>query len=279
MPTSSFGAYNTRTGYLSSAGNVYSDGFSVLQGRATANGQHPIHIDRLYTAASGRGGSRTFTITFGSASWTGALAAAANAQDTGWLAASWYVANGTTARLTIAANGGFHFGRSSLSGANGVIGSFGNFTGTLGGVFAYSQAPLPPSAPALVRGAGSGAVDVSWAAPDDGGSAITGYVVEYADNALFTGSDIVAAAGLSTALSGLTPGTTYYVRVAARNAVTDEFGTTSLHSAASSVTVLSGGQVQAAGAWKPAIVKVRVAGVWKDAIVKVRASGVWKDAV
>ncbi len=78
--------------------------------------------------------------------------------------------------------------------------------------------PGAPAKPTLT--AGNGELEVSWTAPnDDGGSAITEYHLQYSDDGvdwLLIDSDI---SGTSHTITGLTNGTTYYVRVRAVNAV------------------------------------------------------------
>ena len=101
-----------------------------------------------------------------------------------------------------------------------------NAVGT--GDFSDPSAPVTPvgdpGAPTAVTGvAGNGQVVVSWTAPvDDGGSAITDYIVQYRTGD--TGDDwTLFADGVSTTTSatvtGLTNGTAYTFRVAAVNAV------------------------------------------------------------
>ena len=77
---------------------------------------------------------------------------------------------------------------------------------------------LPSSPPALVATGGDFRIDLSWTAPaDDGGSAITDYLVEYRTSP--SGSWTVFADGVGTSttasLTGLPPGVAYDVRVAA----------------------------------------------------------------
>ena len=62
-------------------------------------------------------------------------------------------------------------------------------------------------------------LDVSWLASEFTGAPITGYTVEYADNTEFTGSEFVNTLDTMTRLENLTAGTTYYIRVAATNAL------------------------------------------------------------
>jgi subtilisin family serine protease len=84
--------------------------------------------------------------------------------------------------------------------------------------------PAAPSgltaAVAPAAGVGSGEVKLSWSAPNDGGTAITDYVLE---RSVDQQSWVTVADGVSTATShtvtGLTNGTLYVFRVSAKNAV------------------------------------------------------------
>ncbi len=77
--------------------------------------------------------------------------------------------------------------------------------------------PDKPKAPTAVTAvAGHGSAGVSWTAPSDGGSAITGYTV----TTLPDGTTTHVAAGVTAvAISGLTDGKTYTFSVTANNAV------------------------------------------------------------
>lgn len=80
-----------------------------------------------------------------------------------------------------------------------------------------------PGAPqsVTISSVGNETLTVTWAAPSsDGGNALTGYLLEYATNSSFSSavSVPVSASATSRTLSGLTNGTTYWVRVTAVNA-------------------------------------------------------------
>ncbi len=76
------------------------------------------------------------------------------------------------------------------------------------------------AAVAPAAGVGSGEVKLSWSAPNDGGTAITDYIVE---RSVDQQSWVTVADGVSTATShtvtGLTNGTLYVFRISAKNAV------------------------------------------------------------
>ena len=82
---------------------------------------------------------------------------------------------------------------------------------------------LAPSAPTIVsvEATSSTSISVQWnASKNDGGSPITGYVVEYrpTSNPSFE-TQVVARDVFSVTLDGLTPSTEYDVRVRGENAV------------------------------------------------------------
>ncbi len=82
-----------------------------------------------------------------------------------------------------------------------------------------AAAPGTPGGVSVARG-GSGELSVSWSVPANNGAAITGYVVQWKSGVQVYGTSRQgAASGTTHTLSGLTNGTAYQVRVAARNAV------------------------------------------------------------
>jgi hypothetical protein len=87
---------------------------------------------------------------------------------------------------------------------------------------AVLSTPTAPAAPTVLTGA-TGSVTISWAAPFDGGSALTGFDIRVnGGTAIQRGASVT-----SLTIGGLTPGSTVSVTVAARNAI----GTSALSSA------------------------------------------------
>ena len=96
------------------------------------------------------------------------------------------------------------------------------YPGATDAAVSATPAPTAPAAPsALMAMAANAAVTLNWTAPsDNGGAAITGYMVEYSVNADFSSSPTtVAAPTTSHTVSALTNATPYYFRVAAVNSV------------------------------------------------------------
>ena len=96
------------------------------------------------------------------------------------------------------------------------------YPGATDAAVSATPAPTAPAAPtALMAMAADAAVTLNWTAPsDNGGAAITGYMIEYSVNADFSSSPTtVAAPTTSHTVSSLANGTLYYFRVAAVNSV------------------------------------------------------------
>ena len=82
-----------------------------------------------------------------------------------------------------------------------------------------TAAPDAPAAPTVATGKAQGALDVSWTAPNDNGSAIIDYSLQYKMSSSPDWTVMTAAVtGMSTTLSGLEASTAYDVQVRARNA-------------------------------------------------------------
>jgi len=90
------------------------------------------------------------------------------------------------------------------------------------------KAPLAPGAPSVGTVTPS-TVALSWSAPDNRGSAITGYTVQYATNSGFTtGTGTQNFSGTSGTVTGLNPGQQHWFRVRATNGVgTGPYGASS----------------------------------------------------
>lgn len=79
-----------------------------------------------------------------------------------------------------------------------------------------------PGTPALTLDAGDGSIAVAWTVPNDGGSPLTGYTVQYGlDPDALLGTLTVDPDVTSTTISGLTNGLAVYVAVYASNALGD----------------------------------------------------------
>jgi hypothetical protein len=241
MPDVGFGGTAASGGFLSSAGYVYTGSIGLPTGRAMANGSTACLITALHGYIAGRSAARNVTMALGSSSVNFNVGSAGSAVATGWLGSSNWLVNGGTAAFRYDVNGGFYFARSSTSGAQGVIGSFGNFTGYLGGAYRYVQAPAALAVPTLSTGPGQLIVDFSGS-PDDGGSGVTGYTIHYTTDPTFSTGITVVTTTSGHNVIAVTPGQVYYVRVACSNAVTAAAGTLSAWSPAASIRVGIGGK-------------------------------------
>ena len=117
-------------------------------------------------------------------------------------------------------NGTLYYFRVAAVNAAGTSAYYPEAGGT---AVSATPAPTAPSAPsALTAMAADAKVTLSWDAPvNDGGAAITGYMLEYDTDMNFPSPTpaTTAAAATSHTVSALTNATPYYFRVAAVNAV------------------------------------------------------------
>lgn len=115
---------------------------------------------------------------------------------------------------------------------------------------------------------------VSWAAKP-GGDSIQGFNVQVATDAGFTAGvrNLTAVASASSlTVTGLTPGTAYYARVA----VSQGGSGAGAWSATSTTQTLSGAKVYTGGTWHNAVAYVASGGTWHTAKVNKRVSGAWQ---
>lgn len=211
-------------------------------GRVAANGNGYILITSMAAYASGNGATRSISLSLlgigGTASFS--RAAAGSASDTGDQPCS-VLTTATSGTFRITSNGSFYCGAGG--GGNTLNNNGLSQAGSLYMRINYAQVPSAPQSLAVSLGTSSGTVALSWAAPaSNGDSAITGYRIEWAKDASFTtgtGSTTVGNV-TSTTVGSLTPGDTYWFRIAAINAVATAASTWSTYSATSSITLVGG---------------------------------------
>ena len=108
--------------------------------------------------------------------------------------------NGTTYTFRVAAKNGNGTGPRSAGGGAVTVGT-----------------PAPPAPPTAV--AGNASASVSWVAPADNGSPITGYVVTPYVGTAAQPATTFASTATTQVVTGLTNGTTYTFHVAAKNGI------------------------------------------------------------
>jgi len=109
---------------------------------------------------------------------------------------------------------------------------------------------------------------------DDGGLLITDWDVQYNLTADATGATTVttSSATLAGPVTGLIPGTEYFMRLRAKNSL--GWGP---YSAWKSSTTLPGVFVRVAGVWVNAVPYIKANDVWVPAVRYVKVGGVWKQ--
>lgn len=235
---------NVAFGPTITVSNSYTDGYvkttsmgTIAARRVAANGRGPQIITHVYGYVSGKGATRSITMYLGSASATFNRAAATTGVGTGYVNTSdWYISNGdSSVEFGYSSSGSFYYAR---GGTGTRVTPYGSYTGALRCAYTYIQSPAAPITVTSITG-GDGVAKVSWVAGDNGGSAITGYNVEYSINSSFTSSKTISTVGGETSISiaELDSGSTYYFRVYAKNAVTAAAATTSVASAAASLLI------------------------------------------
>ena len=202
---------------------VYSD-IPMPTGRQMADGSRATLVQQVRAFAAGRGGARAMSISLaGRTSSAFTVGSAGSAVNTGWRDIPNFLVAGGTQRLQLNFTGSTYFGRGTDG--NGRD-SYGTVYGTLGGGYLWAQSPSQCGI-ARLGDNGDGIIHVSFNGPiDDGGASVGSYQTQWSTSASFSsnvGSKI--SSGSPVDITGLQSGTRYYVRVAARNAVTDAAGT------------------------------------------------------
>lgn len=275
------------TGNASSDGRIFSPMTSAV-GRATSNGLRPISITAIRLWAAGFGGTksmRMFANFNGFETYTPYfdIPAAGSAYDVGFHnLADWFNIENTGAggyggNMGMDVSGQAYYGRAVGGSGVYVNGSLLYPGNTLAGTYRYVQVPTAPQSFALTD-MGDGVLRITFTAPaDNGGTPITAYRIQIANNAAFTSGLINITTTSGTYNRSLTPGNTYYVRVFARNAVTDMWSLLGPSTAVLSKTLedTAIGFIRSSGAWVDAEGLIRSAGAWVEAEGLIYSSGAW----
>ena len=143
-----------------------------------------------------------------------------------------------------------------------------------------NDVPTPPTAVSVTSVTETSAL-ASWGAPANLlGSALVGYSLRFAQNTAFSRGLLeytIDDGSLSEALTGLLPGTNYYIQVSAismngpgsRSPIV-AFKTLGVAPAAKAVWM------RVAGTWKGGSLSMRVAGVWKPVTLWQKIDGIWR---
>jgi hypothetical protein len=168
---------------------------------------------------------------------TGLTASPGNGQETlTWtkVSSTSYVVTATAAGQTtrtcsVASSGGSGTASCTVTSLTNGVSYLFSLVATRSGYTASSPAtitatPGVPTAPVVSAVAGDGTATVSWTAPTDNGSSVTGYTITYGTTASLTtvptGGTCTSVDGSTTSctVTGLTNGTLYLFRVIATNA-------------------------------------------------------------
>lgn len=229
------------TAYSKVYSNTAANGVALpTTGRTDSNGNKPILVSTAQVYWAGRGGARQLRIGIGStySSWY-TVGSDTSANASGQKTINGIYLNGGNQVVTIDENGssGFYFGRAT--GSSGSTDGVTNW-GSLSGSLVYYQVSNAPTSVSVAQSALENAVNVSWTAPsDNGGSAITSYSVMWSYSSSFTSSTTILTGSTATShkITGLSYGSTVYVKVAASNAVSAAAGSTSVYSSSASAYI------------------------------------------
>ncbi len=248
----------TNTSFTSYSSNyIYHDGETFPTGRAAKSGT-PVHVS---------------SFTPDSASGASGIA--------GYCSPSSKTTSGGTCQVGVSySSGTLNFGRNN--GGGGVIvdaADSSTWNGSIPGTLTWEQGPTAPTGVTVTPATAQ--ATVAWTTPSDNGqSAITGYRVYYSTASNMAGASFVDVGVVnSTVITGLTPGTTYYFTVSAKNAVTTAASTVGIESSIISAYLSSGGKVWNGSAWIAGNAKVWNGSAWVAATVKVWNGSAWTSAL
>lgn len=217
-----------------SAGTLYSDGIGLASGRSMApDGNTSVLVTALAAYLGGHSGSPVGSLSLISVASTGSFAlpnigapGSGNSPLVGpYGAGPGFIDGGSTRfQWNGPSSGPAYPGRGGGGTVNGPAGF--SRAGTLGGLYRFVQAPVAPTMVSVTSSLDGTAADIvfSWGG-DDGGSGITGYTLQRADDAGFSVNvATIAVTGGSNTVTGLTSGKKYFWRATAKNQCTNSAG-------------------------------------------------------
>lgn len=215
------GTVNATNWSVYAPGSVYTPGYPMVTTRQAFNGNRPLQL--VSWSPDYATGSYTATLHYPSSVSGGAF----------------FTNSGGSYTFRLTANSGAVTpGRSVGDGYSMFWDSDGSsVAGGISHTVYYNEVPGAPTITNVTPSGGS-AVNVTWSAPaDNGGTAVTNYLIQVSASSSFTtitSSEIVAAPSLSGTVTGLSNGV-WYVRVLAENAVSANYSTYGPPSATSEV--------------------------------------------
>lgn len=277
MTDQSFGGSSNDSAYSQNS-PLSSSGVSLPSGRKMLNGSDAILIVGLSAYVAGKGGTASVRLELGSAKTSNfSRSAGSGGSSTGMKSTSTdWLTSASSATFKVYMDDWVYFSRGTSGSTTDDSGY--TWTGRIGGSFRYYEASSAPRS-LVVEASGPTALRYSYVDPDGhGGTDITGYRIQYADNVDFTNAVSVDVDGKTTSgvLEGLTPGKTYYVRAASKNRVTDEAKTTSVWSAAKSASLVAGAGVSDGNAYTPGVAYVSDGTAWNAVTVSASDGTAWQ---
>jgi hypothetical protein len=171
-------------------------------------------------------------------------------------------------------SGTLYFGRRVAAGGTVVdAGDGSTWGGMLCGGLNWSTVPPAPTMLGATPGPG-GQMTVQFSGNGNGGSAITGWVLQYATNSSFSGATTIASTG--TSVLTLAPGTQYWFRSAGRNSLSDAYSRYGPWSSAITATTLAGGLIFTGSTWDSAYPMVFDGSAWVPATGLVYDGAAWQ---